>query len=112
MLEVERVGGDNLHSTIVLFPRQKISGVQQLQVLEIVMSFYQREETNDWAQHYVFKAMFSGNLSPARTDFLAKLVSMAIGVKNKAVLDCSAVWMQVSSFSMIYRVHFLSSFCS
>ena len=69
--------------------------MQKLQVLEIVMSFYRKDDIGDWAQNSVFKAMFNGNLSPARTDFLAKLVSMAIGLKNKAILDCSAVWMQV-----------------
>ncbi|XP_032817190.1 integrator complex subunit 15 isoform X1 [Petromyzon marinus] len=76
--------------------KQKLSCVQELQLLDLMCSYFQ-EQSKDAVRQLVFSTLFSPRGSRAdgtRLSLLSKLVSMAIALGRSPVLDCAAVWMQ------------------
>ena len=49
----------------------------------------------------MFNTLFAQIPDKERSDILAKLVSMAVGLQNRHLLECAAVWMQVN-FARFY----------
>lgn len=81
----------------VLCLTQRMSCVQELQLLEIMCSYFQ-EQSKDAIRQVIFSALFSlqGNKADeSRMAMLGKLVSMAIAVCRVPILECAAVWLQV-----------------
>jgi len=74
---------------------QKLNAIQELQALQAILSFFMKQNS-DACRQLVFNMMF-GTLTEneVRLSLLSKLVSMSVGVQNSALLNSSAVWMQV-----------------
>ncbi|KAF5887810.1 C7orf26 -like protein [Clarias magur] len=73
-----------------------MSCVQELQLLEIMCSYFQ-EQSKDAVRQVIFSALFSlqGNKADeSRMATLGKLVSMAIAVCRVPILECAATWLQ------------------
>ena len=64
-------------------------------MLETMLLFFTKQNS-DACRQYVFNVLF-GSLTEneSRLSLLSKLVSMSVGVQNSAVLNSTAVWMQV-----------------
>lgn len=80
---------------------QRMSALQELQLLEIMCSCFQ-EQSRDAVRQLMFNALFGlqGNQADeSRMALLGKLVSMAIAVGRVPILECAATWLQVSCFS-------------
>ncbi|XP_062865861.1 integrator complex subunit 15 [Trichomycterus rosablanca] len=76
--------------------RKRLSCLQELQLLEIMCSYFQ-EQSKDAVRQVIFTALFSlqGNKADeSRMAMLGKLVSMAIAVCRVPVLECAATWLQ------------------
>lgn len=76
-----------------------MSCVQELQLLEIMCSYFQ-EQNKDAVRQVIFSALFSlqGNKADEnRMATLGKLVSMAIAVCHVPILECAATWLQVGT---------------
>lgn len=76
---------------------QRMSCVQELQLLEIMCSYFQ-EQSKDSIRQIIFSALFSlqGNKADeSRMAMLGKLVSMAIAVCRVPILECASTWLQV-----------------
>ncbi len=76
---------------------QRMSALQELQLLEIMCSCFQ-EQSRDTVRQLMFSALFSlqGNQADeSRMALLGKLVSMAIAVGRVPILECAATWLQV-----------------
>lgn len=76
---------------------QRMSCVQELQLLEIMCSYFQ-EQSKDAIRQIIFSALFSlqGNKADeSRMAMLGKLVSMAIAMCRVPILECAATWLQV-----------------
>ncbi len=81
----------------VLYLVQRMSCVQELQLLEIMCSYFQ-EQSKDAIRQIIFSTLFSlqGNKADeSRMAMLGKLVSMAIAVYRVPILECAATWLQV-----------------
>lgn len=79
------------------FLSQRMSALQELQLLEIMCSCFQ-EQSRDTVRQLMFSALFSlqGNQADeSRMALLSKLVSMAIAVGRVPILECAATWLQV-----------------
>ncbi len=75
---------------------QKLTPNQDMRLLDALNEFFDVTPEDD-VRHSMFGTLFSRVSGDAeRTGILARLVSMAIAVNNKRLLDCAAVWMQVS----------------
>ncbi|KAF7689819.1 hypothetical protein HF521_013172 [Silurus meridionalis] len=77
--------------------RKRMSCVQELQLLEIMCSYFQ-EQSKDAVRQVIFSALFSlqGNKADEnRMAMLGKLVSMAVAVCRVPILECAATWLQV-----------------
>ncbi|XP_043092505.1 uncharacterized protein C7orf26 homolog [Puntigrus tetrazona] len=75
---------------------KRMSCVQELQLLEIMCSYFQ-EQSKDAIRQIIFSALFSlqGNKADeSRMAMLGKLVSMAIAVCRVPILECAATWLQ------------------
>lgn len=76
---------------------QRLNSLQELQLLEIMCSYFQ-EQSKDSVRQVLFSALFSpqGNKADdGRMALLGKLVSMAVAVCRVPVLECAASWLQV-----------------
>ena len=76
-----------------------MNAIQQLQVLEIILSFLTKQ-TNE-CRLTLFNLLFGTSTlteSECKLSFMSKLVSVSVGVQNTAVLNSTAIWMQVKSF--------------
>ncbi|KAI5630524.1 hypothetical protein C0J50_12579, partial [Silurus asotus] len=76
--------------------RKRMSCVQELQLLEIMCSYFQ-EQSKDAVRQVIFSALFSlqGNKADEnRMAMLGKLVSMAVAVCRVPILECAATWLQ------------------
>ncbi|XP_017312972.1 integrator complex subunit 15 [Ictalurus punctatus] len=76
--------------------RKRMSCVQELQLLEIMCSYFQ-EQSKDAVRQVIFSALFSlqGNKADEnRMATLGKLVSMAVAVCRVPILECAATWLQ------------------
>ena len=69
----------------------------KLQVLELVIDYFNKQ--SDGFRNMLFSSLFGGKMNEHKLTFLSKMVSVALGLKNKALLDCAAQWMQVSVLS-------------
>ncbi len=81
----------------MLYLVQRMSCVQELQLLEIMCSYFQ-EQSKDAIRQIIFSTLFSlqGNKADeSRMAMLGKLVSMAIAVYRVPILECAATWLQV-----------------
>lgn len=95
------------------FLSQRMSALQELQLLEIMCSCFQ-EQSRDTVRQLMFSALFSlqGNQADeSRMALLSKLVSMAIAVGRVPILECAATWLQVRIQTDTFRRVFLCS-CS
>lgn len=93
---------------VLLF--QRMSALQELQLLEIMCSCFQ-EQSRDTVRQLMFSALFSlqGNQADeSRMGLLGKLVSMAIAVGRVPILECAATWLQVS---ILTQVHTCTELC-
>ena len=63
-------------------------------MLDALNGFFQEQESES-LQHTMFNTLFAHIPDKERSDILAKLVSMALGLQNRNLLECAAVWMQV-----------------
>lgn len=80
-----------------MFDYQRMSALQELQLLEIMCSCFQ-EQSRDAVRQLMFSALFSlqGNQADeSRMALLSKLVSMAIAMGRVPILECAATWLQV-----------------
>ena len=80
-----------------LFFFQRMSALQELQLLEIMCSCFQ-EQSRDTVRQLMFSALFSlqGNQADeSRMALLGKLVSMSVAVGRVPILECAATWLQV-----------------
>lgn len=80
-----------------MFVSQKMSALQELQLLEIMCSCFQ-EQSRDTVRQLMFSALFhlQGNQADeSRMVLLGKLVSMAVAVGRVPILECAATWLQV-----------------
>ncbi|TKC38989.1 hypothetical protein EI555_003280, partial [Monodon monoceros] len=76
--------------------RERLNSLQELQLLEIMCSYFQ-EQTKDSVRQIIFSSLFSpqGNKADdSRMSLLGKLVSMAVAVCRIPVLECAASWLQ------------------
>jgi len=77
------------------FAVQKLNAIQELQVLEIILSFFSKQNSEACRQA-VFNMLFGTSAeSECKMSLLSKLVSMSVSVQNSAILNSAAVWMQV-----------------
>ncbi|XP_076839274.1 integrator complex subunit 15 [Brachyhypopomus gauderio] len=86
--------------------RKRMSCVQELQLLEIMCSYFQ-EQSKDTVRQVIFSALFSlqGNKADEnRMGMLGKLVSMAIAVCRVPILECAATWLQRSHSAWCVRL--------
>lgn len=75
-----------------------MNSIQELQVVEIILLFFTKQN-GDACQHAVFNLVFGTSAEDEyKLSLLCKLVSLSVGVQNTAVLDSTAVWMQVSFY--------------
>lgn len=78
--------------------RLKPSSLKELQLLETIASYYQhldKERNVENVRTPLFQALFGDpELNESRQNILCKLVSLALGVRCKNLLDSTAVWMQ------------------
>lgn len=84
-------------SRIFFFFLQRLNSLQELQLLEIMCSYFQ-EQSKDSVRQIIFSSLFSpqGNKADdSRMSLLGKLVSMAVAVCRIPVLECAASWLQV-----------------
>ncbi|TRY88358.1 hypothetical protein DNTS_033794 [Danionella cerebrum] len=75
---------------------KKMSCIQELQLLEIMCSYFQ-EQNKDALRQIMFSTLFSlqGNKGDeSRMAMLGKLVSMAIAVCRVPILECAVTWLQ------------------
>ena len=79
---------------------QKFTAIQELKLLDALNGFFQEQESES-LRHYMFNTLFAQIPDKERSDILAKLVSMAVGLQNRHLLECAAVWMQVN-FARFY----------
>jgi len=71
-------------------------------VLETILLFFTKQNS-DSCRQYVFNMLFGTSTeNESRLSLLSKLISMSVGVQNSAVLNSTAVWMQVKNFT--YRI--------
>ncbi|XP_030636319.1 integrator complex subunit 15 isoform X2 [Chanos chanos] len=87
-------------------PPKRMSCVQELQLLEIMCSYFQ-EQSKDAVRQVIFSALFSlqGNKADeSRMAMLGKLVSMAIAVCRVPILECAATWLQRSHSAWCVRL--------
>ncbi|XP_028828162.1 integrator complex subunit 15 [Denticeps clupeoides] len=79
-------------------PPKRMSCVQELQLLEIMCSYFQ-EQSKDAVRQLIFSALFGlqGNQADdCRMAMLGKLVSMGVAVCCVPILECAAAWLQRS----------------
>ncbi|XP_036409324.1 uncharacterized protein C7orf26-like [Megalops cyprinoides] len=87
-------------------PRKKMSSLQELQLLEVMCSYFQ-EQSKDSLRQVVFSALFvpQGNETDGcRMSMLGKLVSMAVAVCRVPILDCAALWLQRTNATHCVRL--------
>ncbi|XP_048465531.1 integrator complex subunit 15 isoform X2 [Rhincodon typus] len=75
---------------------KRLSSLQELQLLEIMCSYFQ-EQNKDAVRQIIFSALFApqGNKADEnRLAMLGKLVSMAIAICRVPILECTALWLQ------------------
>ncbi|XP_072513770.1 integrator complex subunit 15 isoform X1 [Salminus brasiliensis] len=87
-------------------PRKRMSCVQELQLLEIMCSYFQ-EQSKDAIRQVIFSALFGlqGNKADeSRMAMLGKLVSMAVAVCRVPILECAATWLQRSHSAWCVRL--------
>jgi len=64
-------------------------------VLEIILLFFAKQN-NDACRQSMFNLLFGFSTeNECKLSLLSKLVSMSVGVHNSAVLNSTAIWMQV-----------------
>ena len=85
-----------------MFLFQKLTAIQELKLLDALNGFFQEQESES-LRHTMFNTLFAQIPDKERSDILAKLVSMAVGLQNRHLLECAAVWMQVN-FARFYCV--------
>lgn len=86
------------HTSPCVLVFQRMTALQELQLLEIMCSCFQ-EQSRDAVRQLMFSALFGlqGNQADeSRMALLGKLVSMAIAVGRVPILECAATWLQVS----------------
>uniref|UniRef100_A0A8B9H9W4 Uncharacterized protein n=1 Tax=Astyanax mexicanus TaxID=7994 RepID=A0A8B9H9W4_ASTMX len=86
--------------------RKRMSCVQELQLLEIMCSYFQ-EQSKDAIRQVIFSALFGlqGNKADeSRMAMLGKLVSMAVAVCRVSILECAATWLQRSHSAWCVRL--------
>ena len=66
------------------------------------MDFFEEQESEN-LRHTMFNTLFAQIPDKERSDILAKLVSIAVGLQNKQLLECAAVWMQVNYFQVLWK---------
>lgn len=101
-----------------MFFFQRMSALQELQLLEIMCSCFQ-EQSRDTVRQLMFSALFSLQCNQAdesRMGLLGKLVSMAIAVGRVPILECSATWLQVSPQTQVHTcthtyIYYVLSVC-
>jgi len=78
-----------------------LNAIQELQVLEIILLFLTKQ-SSDTCRHTLFNLLY-GTLTEneCKMSLLSKLVSVSVGVQNTAVLNSTAVWMQVRIYCTI-----------
>lgn len=87
-----------MHTSLCVLVFQRMTALQELQLLEIMCSCFQ-EQSRDAVRQLMFSALFGlqGNQADeSRMALLGKLVSMAIAVGRVPILECAATWLQVS----------------
>jgi len=74
----------------------RFTSIQEMQLLEIIVKFYQDNRYPDTTYNSMFTTLFDfgGAMSGRRRDVFYKLVSLTIGVQCAVFLDCAASWMQ------------------
>jgi len=66
-----------------------------LQILEIILLFLTKQ-SSDTCRYTLFNLLFGTSMeNECKLSLLSKLVSVSVGVQNTAVLNSTAVWMQV-----------------
>ncbi|KAA0722552.1 hypothetical protein E1301_Tti011927 [Triplophysa tibetana] len=95
---------------------KRMSCVQELQLLEIMCSYFQ-EQSKDAIRQIIFSALFSlqGNKADeSRMAMLGKLVSMAIAVSRVTILECAATWLQRTHSAWCVRLAqvLMDDYCS
>lgn len=84
---------------------QKLNPIQELKLLDALSGFFCEQKETSF-KNTMFLALFSNIPDKGRSDILAKLISMAVGIENKALLESTALWMQVSvSYSLHTCIH-------
>ena len=73
---------------------QKLGAIQELKLLDALNGYF-LEHKSESTRCSMFMALFASIPDKDRREILGKLVSMAVGLKNKNLLDCAALWMQV-----------------
>lgn len=72
--------------------RNMTVAIQELQLIEVLSDFFQNPGGIPAVQNAVFLSLFPAD-SP-RYKILGNLVSLAIAIQNKAVLNATGIWMQ------------------
>jgi len=84
-----------------------LNAVQELQVLEIILLFFTKQNS-DACRQSVFNLLFGTSTdNECKLSLLSKLVSVSVGVQNSAVLNSTAVWMQVKICEILSFITFL-----
>ena len=86
-----------------LFLFQKLNAIHELQVLEAIANYFEQGEKSYEVKQFVFSSLFGNHLDDRKLDLLSKLVSMAVAVRSRPLLDCVAVLMQVNIQPMYMR---------
>ncbi|XP_066582812.1 integrator complex subunit 15 [Prorops nasuta] len=72
--------------------RNKTTAIQELQLIEVLCEFFQSTGGSPAVRNAVFLSLFPAD--SIRHKILGNLVSLAIAIQNKAVLNATGIWMQ------------------
>lgn len=92
--------------------RKMTVAIQELQLIEVLSDFFQNPGGSPAVRNAVFLSLFPAD-SP-RYKILGNLVSLAIAIQNKAVLNAAGIWLQqlgsTSSQSIGLAKHILNDY--
>jgi hypothetical protein len=78
--------------------------MQELHLLEMLCTAL--DDISQESRYSLFNVIFGGKHDIIKTNLLTKLVSLALSVKSGAVLDCTALWMQVFYLILVSIFYF------
>ncbi|XP_064644701.1 integrator complex subunit 15-like [Lineus longissimus] len=113
----ERIADEYIFMYRVGRPLQRFSAIQELQLQEIMIDFFGNDNYAGKIKTQAFLLLFSckGSATHYKVELLCKLVSMAIALKTKPILDYAGAWMREQHYSspgcMKLAQHVIHDYC-